>query len=504
VCFQSCVSTEESKAMSRQHLTRRNLLRAVGGSAAAIALAACGGGAPTAAPAKPAEPGKPAEAAKPAEPPKPAGAVNPPGNVNPPGGAAAPTPAPTVAQVQAAAGQTVVRLMNRSDVRYQKFMEDWIKSFEAKNSKIKIQNEPIPTDWDQKLTAALAAGAAPDVAAVFGHWFRIYQEKGQVVDLTQYVAKDLKAEDTNDFLPGQWKGMQLNGKQLAIPQYININAFYVNKDAMKEMGAEMPSNDYGYEQMLAFILKMHKRSGDKVERFGFTTGWTEDGIVRLISLIWGQGGQINPADDLTKFSFTKPETVKAFQWVHDIAWKHKAGAINAADMGGLSSQGDAFWAGKLGTMFQGMHFFAVIPADLKLQFDVLPPPKGTGGRGQRSSMDGYFVAKNTKAADQAWEAIKDITSADTNRAQAKAAYIIPARKSAFDAFSALFPDKNVKPVLATTDEARPDPRSLWVNAAPTWNALKPILEELFIVNKITVEEAMQKMQAAAEKAQKEG
>jgi ABC-type glycerol-3-phosphate transport system substrate-binding protein len=155
-------------------------------------------------------------------------------------------------------------------------------------------------------------------------------------------------------------------------------------------------------------------------------------------------------------------------------------------------------------MFQGMHFFAVIPADLKLQFDVLPPPKGAGGRGQRSSMDGYFIAKNTKAADQAWEAIKDITSADTNRAQAKAALIIPARKSAFDAFTALFPDKNVKQVLATTDEARPDPRSLWVNAAPTWNALKPILEELFIVNKITVEEAMQKMQAAAEKAQKEG
>jgi len=49
-------------------------------------------------------------------------------------------------------------------------MEEWIKGFEAKELEIKIQNEPIPNDWDQKLTAALAAGAAPDVAAVFGHW----------------------------------------------------------------------------------------------------------------------------------------------------------------------------------------------------------------------------------------------------------------------------------------------------------------------------------------------
>jgi multiple sugar transport system substrate-binding protein len=383
-------------------------------------------------------------------------------------------------------------------------MEEWIKSFEAKNSKIKIQNEPIPNDWEQKLTAALAAGAAPDVAAVFGHWFRIYQEKGQVVELTQYVAKDLKAEDVNDFLPGQWKGMQLNGKQLAIPQYININALYINKDAAKEMNAEAPNLDYSYEQMLTFLQKIHKKTGDKVERFAFTTGWTEGGMVRLISLIWGQGGQINPPDNLEQFTFTKAETVNAFQWVHDTAWKHKIGAINAADMGGLSSQGDAFWAGKLGTMFQGMHFFANIPADLKMQFDVLPPPKGAGGRGQRASMDGYIIAKNTKVADQSWEAIKDITSVETNKAQAKAAFIIPARKSGFDTFAAMFPDKNVKSVLATTDEARPDPRSLWKNAAPTWNALQPILEEMFIVNKVTVPEAMQKMQAAAEKAQKEG
>ncbi|HZQ98029.1 MAG TPA: hypothetical protein VFC93_04340 [Chloroflexota bacterium] len=497
--------------MFRARFTRRAVLGAVVTSAAAAAVSACGGSAPapTSAPAQPTKPAA-AQPTKPAaaEPTKPAAApanVNPPGGaVNPPGGAPAATAAPTVVPVQAAAGQTVVRVMNRNDVRYQKFMEDWIKGFEAKNSKIKIQNEPIPNDWEQKLTAALAAGAAPDTAAVYGHWFRIYMEKNQIVELTQYVSKDFKADDTNDFLPGQWKGMQLNGKQLAIPQYININALYVNKDAAKEMSAEIPGNDYSYEQMLAFITKMHKKTGDKVDRFGFTTGLTDDGFIRVISLIWGQGGQINPPDDINKFTFTKPETVKAFQWIHDIFWKLKIGAVTAADMGGLASQGDAFWAGKLGTMFQGMHFFGVIPEGLKMQFDVLPPPKGPGGRGQRASMDGYIIAKSTKAADQSWDAIKDLTSPDVEKAQAKAAYLIPSRRSGFDTYTSMFPDKNVKAVLSTTDEARPDPRSMWNNAAPTWNAIKPINEELFVVNKITVEEAMQKMQAAAEKAQKEG
>src|SRR5438067_3950594 len=100
-------------------------------------------------------------------------------------------------------------------VRFQKFVEGCIKDFKDKNSKVKVQNEPIPSDWEQKVTAALAAGAAADTIAVYGHWFRIYMEKNQIIELTQYVSKDFKQEDINDFVPGQWKSMQLAGKQLA-------------------------------------------------------------------------------------------------------------------------------------------------------------------------------------------------------------------------------------------------------------------------------------------------
>src|SRR5207245_186083 len=128
--------------------------------------------------------------------------------------------------------------------------------------------------------------------------------------------------------------------------------------------------------------------------------------------------------------FTKPETVKAFQWIHDIFWKNKLGAVTAADMGGMASGGDAFWAGKLGTLFQGMSIIPTVPADLKMQWDVLPPPKGPGGRGQRVSVDGYIVAKTAKAPDLAWEMIKDLTSKPVQEARSKIALIIPSRKSA--------------------------------------------------------------------------
>jgi ABC-type glycerol-3-phosphate transport system substrate-binding protein len=87
--------------------------------------------------------------------------------------------------------------------------------------------------------------------------------------------------------------------------------------------------------------------------------------------------------------------------------------------GGLTSTGDAFWAGKLGTLFQGMSIIPTVPADLKMQWDVLPPPKGPGGRGQRVSVDGYIVAKTAKAPDLAWEMIKDLTSKSVQEARSK-------------------------------------------------------------------------------------
>ena len=417
-----------------------------------------------------------------------------------PGEAPTPTPVP-VKQVQAAPGQVLIRVMDRADPRYQKFVEEWVRLFEAAHPKIKVQPEPIPADWEQKLTAAMAAGAAPDVAAVFGHWFRTYQQKGQLRELTDYVQRHMKPEEVNDFFKGQWEGMSWQGKQLALPQYINVNVLYYNKNAVAEAGAKIPSNDYNHDEFLQFIIKLHKRSGDRVERWGNYTPWIA-AFIRIISYIWGLGGQINDPNDITKFTFTKPETIKAFQWVHDIPWKHKVAPVTSGDMGGLSGS-DAFWAGKLSTLFDGTHLFALIPEGLPFEFDVLPPPKGPGGRGQRSSMDGYFIYKGSKHPDEAWQAIYHLTTPYIMRLRAKMAGLPPARKSPISDWVAAYPKYNLKSAAADTmDEARPDPRSLWDKAAETWNALNPIMEELFILNKISVEEAMQKMQAAAEKVQR--
>jgi hypothetical protein len=91
--------------------------------------------------------------------------------------------------------------------------------------------------------------------------------------------------------------------------------------------------------------------------------------------------------------------------------------------------------------------------------------------------------------DQAWEVIRDATSTDTMALRGKMTDLTRARKSAMPAWLQIFPGKNLKAAAATIEEARVDPQSQWKNAAETWNALRPIGEELFTVNKVSPEDA---------------
>src|SRR5437867_1527970 len=112
---------------------------------------------------------------------------------------------------------------------YQPFVDEWLPKFNQKYSgKITLQYEPRPDNWNEKLTTAIVAGTPPDLAAVYGTWFRDAQEKGQVIALDKFI-KAAKF-DADDFVQGIYKAMNIHGSQVGIPQYINTNTVYYNKE----------------------------------------------------------------------------------------------------------------------------------------------------------------------------------------------------------------------------------------------------------------------------------
>ena len=458
--------------------TRRKALVGLGALAALPIIQACGQPA-----ASPAGAPKADTAAKPAADAKPAAASQ----------ASQP-------QAPAAQGQVEIRVMDRLAPNYSDFMNKWVEQFNQKQPRIKVVYEPRPADWTQKLTAAMAAGAAPDVPALLGEWFRAYMEKGQIRPLDEYIASSMPAEEVSDFWKGQYDGMNYQGKQLAIPYYINVNAAYYDTGALQEAGLSKPDDNWAPDQFLSYAQTLTKRSGDTVTRYGLATDYPQY-FRRPISFVWELCGQINDPADIRKFTLTKPETVAAVQWTHDLAWKHKVTEVTTALTGGIDP-GPKFWGRNVPLLFEGIHIFENIPEGLPFTWDVAPPPQGPCGRGQRASIDGFAIYSRAKNPDEAWTVVQDLTSTETMRMRQEEVGLVASRKSVASEWPKLFPEKNLKSLVDTMNDAQPDPLSLWHRSAEVWNGVKGTVEQMMILNTLPVPDGLAKMQADIEQIYK--
>src|SRR5262245_42960642 len=228
--------------------SRRAVLRLTGVGAVGAFLAACTPApAPTdtPAPAKPAEPPKPpAEAAKPTEAPKPAAAATtaPPAPTKPAEAAkpAEPT-APAAAAPAKSAEKATLRLWHWDEPLnepYKQVGAEFTKAFP--NLTVAVEITPAG-EYPQKLTAAVAGGAPPDVIGVTKTRadFLTFASKGQLVPLTPYVQRD--KYDLNDFYSanlkqGTWKGVLLN-----LPHASDTQAWFYNADLFAKEGVADPA-----------------------------------------------------------------------------------------------------------------------------------------------------------------------------------------------------------------------------------------------------------------------
>jgi multiple sugar transport system substrate-binding protein len=376
---------------------------------------------------------------------------------------------------------------------YQPFVDAWLPKFNEKyRGKIELRYEPRPDDWGPKLTTAIVAGTPPDLAAVFGTWFRDAQEKGQVIALDKFI----KAArfDADDFVPGIYKAMNIHGSQVGVPQYVNTNTVYVNGEVFKRVGVAPPGENWTHDQFLDAAQKLTRGPLDRRDTWGlsFSFGSITD---RAISLCWGAGVQYNDPKNPDVFTFTHPANVRALQWVHDLVWRHRLVARSNDDRGGLN-QDDAFLtAGSVAMTVDGTHKIASW-RDRPAPWDVVGLPKGAGGRGERLSMDGYAIPTGAKYPDASWTAIQELSSKEANTMRAEIMGYLPARKSQFDAWSKALPDKTLKLALPS-DEARVGPDNVWPKAREVTDAVNAIWRKVFATSELGVPDGLRQMQDAA-------
>ena len=132
-------------------------------------------------------------------------------------------------------------------------------------------------------------------------------------------------------------------------------------------------------------------------------------------------------NDLTEANLDDPKFLEAVKFLHSLVYEHAVSPDPANTDPNAVFQ--LFAAGKIAMTGGGhwpMQFFA---ANNFKDFDVLPWPK-KASKSTVFGVDGWGISPKTKNPELAWELLKELASAESQRQAAGSGVAIPARRSA--------------------------------------------------------------------------
>ena len=165
----------------------------------------------------------------------------------------------------------------------------------------------------QKVQAAIAGNAAPDLVLLDPSAARVLSEKSILTDLNPYTQKD-ETFNADDLITAFYEqGADENGKQFALPAYGTTQVLYYNVQAFKDAGVDPCA--IGTWQDLGEAAAKIKATG-KYE-YGWEPMWGPD---NLIDAAFSNGASVFSADG-TKVTINSKEWVDVFEqfrkWIHE-------------------------------------------------------------------------------------------------------------------------------------------------------------------------------------------
>ena len=198
--------------------------------------------------------------------------------------------------------------------------------------------------------------------------------------------------------------------------------------------------------------------------WGLTSSGAWSNPLVTIPLVWARSGDLNDPKDPNVFTFSRPENVAAFQWVHDLRWKERLAAGTNEERGGVNGFDAIFTTGSAAMHVGTTAGLGAWKDRAQTNWDIVALPSGPCGRGEQASVDGYAIPAGTKTPDASWVAVHGLTDRDSNKLMAQTTGLCPGRKSQFGAWVDTIPGRSLRRALPT-EATRPSPDALWPKAA---------------------------------------
>ncbi len=272
-----------------------------------------------------------------------------------------------------------------------------------------VKLEIVPETDDQKILTAAASDTLPDLFWLDRFTTASWASRNVLMPLTDFIERD--AFDTSRFYEAALNEASYDGQLYGIPGGMDVRVLYVNLDALSEFGLDIGQLDTAnWDQLNEIGAELTKRSGDRVDRWGFDNK-LQSGFLYL----WGAGnGGRFLSEDGQETTFDDPKVVEALDW--GIKGYEAQGGFQSYEAFATTFQGDEQFArGQVAmTMYENWMMNIVSRTTPDLNFAVRPI-KQRGGEGLVSFTGGraWYIPQGAKDPEAAWAFIKFMHSDET-------------------------------------------------------------------------------------------
>ena len=299
--------------------------------------------------------------------------------------------------------------------------EDMVAAYQAANPDVKIEHSVVPTAdgvWDQRMTAALAAGTGPDVIQMSPDWYGLFSD--HFVDLNQFVERDgldFDAVITEGMMTPYYAA---DGKLDGMPLLQNVFSLAYNADMFNEFGVDLPTADWTWDDVLAAAKQFASGSGADAT-YGLSTHWN---LAQFSIII--KGGSPYSAD-LTTLELDTPEVRAGVDLFGEMI---ATGAMpdNAASQ--ALPQEQQFVSGRAAMYIMG-GFEAKLISDLigdNFEWGAVSMPQVPGGTNNLRFATGYAMVNTSQNQDLAWDFMKSVSFDNDEMAEITARVGMPSNK----------------------------------------------------------------------------
>ena len=332
-------------------------------------------------------------------------------------------------------------------------------SFEAEtNIHVDIQVNGWSDYWTA-LEAAATGGSLPDTFWMHSNNIYYYAANDQLLDLTSFI-NGSESIDMANYPEGLVQIYNLNGKQYGIPKDYDTIGLWYNKTMFDAAGVAYPNDTWTWDDMKAAAKKLTKADGSQ---YGVLSPLhSQEGYYNFV---YQNGGTIVTAD--RKSGYDDPKTIEAMEYCFNLVREGLSPAITDD-----AARGEAFQNGLVAMALFGSWNLSGFAANdfIVKNCDVAVLPKSNnGGRASIFNGLGNAIAANTKHPEESWKWIEYLSNEAGQKKQAELGIAISAFNGTADAWTAAYPQFNVKAYLDMVSYAQIRPytnqTSIWEDKA---------------------------------------